>query len=321
MNKKIILLFPGQGSQYVGMDQLPRTLLGNAYVDSVWKDVLEVLHYDLQKIVTSGPAEELTLTQNTQPALVVTSYLYLQVLKTILKNKKIDLVLGHSLGEYSALLAADSLTLKDAVYITHLRGKFMQEAVPAGIGSMMAILKCPKNLIIEACNACSNSVEQVSIANDNSPEQVVISGHASACTKAVDWLQQNVKERFRFLPLQVSAPFHSNLMQTAAEKLTSALSKIPLQPNSIAYVSNFDAHLNQSATSPYQIKKNLIDQVCGTVKWVECSKHIKSDELMIEVGPGSVLSGLAKKILPGCNVVSMDQNNGLEVINSFLVTP
>ena len=318
MKKNLVLLFPGQGSQYVGMDQLPKAILGDSFVNTIWEQINTHLGYDLQSLVTKGPLEELTLTQNTQPALVVTSYLYYEVLKTVLNNKSIDLVLGHSLGEYSALLCAGSFTLPDAAYITHLRGQFMQEAVAPGVGAMYAILKCPRTAITEACRLSSKTHEVVEIANDNSPEQVVISGHASACQKAVEWLQQNVKERFRAVPLQVSAPFHSSLMQPAADKLARALSDMSIIPNQIAYFSNINAHCNVVGSSSIQIKKNLIDQVCGTVQWVECIRPIPPESFMVEVGPGNVLSGLVKKIIPGCNVISMDQDQGLESIHGFL---
>ncbi len=163
MKKRIVLLFPGQGSQCVGMDNLPRSILGNTYVDHLWNQIDAKLGYHLSSIVTQGPLENLTLTQNTQPALVATSYMYYEALKTVLKDNTLDLVLGHSLGEYSALLCAKSFSLTDGVYITHLRGKYMQEAVPSGIGAMIAILKCPKHYILEACLQCSTPTELVSL--------------------------------------------------------------------------------------------------------------------------------------------------------------
>jgi [acyl-carrier-protein] S-malonyltransferase len=320
MKKKVVLLFPGQGSQYVGMDKFPRNHLGDEFVDNIWKQVNNKLGYDLRSIVTNGPLDKLTLTENTQPALVVTSYLYFQVLKKLLKDHSIDLVLGHSLGEYTALLCANTFTLNNAAYITHLRGKFMQEAVPAGKGAMFAILKCPKDLIKKACEMASTDQEQVSMANDNSLEQVVISGHAVACQKAVDWLQANVQERFRAIPLQVSAPFHSQLMKPAEEKLQPYLKQLSLQPNQYDYISNVDAVLNLKESSPGIIQEKLLQQICGTVQWVDSLKQLKPEDVIIEVGPGSVLSGLVKKTLTGANPIYLDQDNSLEQIRNLINT-
>lgn len=318
MHKKLILAFPGQGSQYIGMNKIPRSILGDSFVDEIWEQVNDALAYDLKSIVEAGPAEALTLTQNTQPALVVTSFLFLQIFKKNFPYLDIDLVLGHSLGEYSALLTADVFNLNDCVKITHLRGKFMQQAVPAGVGSMVAILKCAKDSIIAACQFASTESERVSIANDNSPEQVVISGHKVACDKAVEWLQTNVKERFRAIPLQVSAPFHSPLMQSAAEKLNIALNDSKINFNKIAYVSNVDAVINPTKTETQLIQKKLVGQVCGTVKWVDCCFKIEQPAFILEVGPGAVLSGLIKKIHPNSSPFSMDQENCLNLLNSYL---
>lgn len=321
MKKNLILVFPGQGSQYVGMDKIPRNILGDIFVDNVWNEVNETLGYDLKTTVTKGPIEELTLTQNTQPALVTISYLYYNILKSLSKNfERVHMVLGHSLGEYSALLAAGVFDFKDCIKITHLRGKYMQEAVPAGLGAMYAILKCSKNSILEACQyASSQNLGLVSIANDNSPEQVVISGHKSACEKAVEWLQTNVKERFRAMPLQVSAPFHSSLMKPAAEKLQMALNDLNLHPAHFNYVSNIDAKVNLTHTENNIIKNKLVNQVCGTVKWVESCMHLQDQDVVIEVGPGAVLCGLIKKIHPNIKTFSMDQENFLSQLDSYLI--
>ena len=319
MNKKLILAFPGQGSQYIGMNKIPRSILGDKFVDDTWEQVNDALGYDLKTIVEAGPADQLTLTQNTQPALVVTSYLFFEIFKQNFPNQKIDLVLGHSLGEYSALLAAGVFNLSDGVKITHLRGKYMQEAVPAGLGSMIAILKCPKDQVKHACEIASTETEKVTIANDNSPEQVVISGHASACNKAVEWLQANVKERFRAIPLQVSAPFHSPLMAPAAEKLKAALNNIKLNSNQFSYVSNVDASVNLEQTQVQIIRNKLVSQVCGTVKWVDCCFKMIEPAHILEVGPGAVLAGLIKKIHLESKVFSMDQENCLSLLTSYLV--
>lgn len=318
MQKKLILVFPGQGSQYLQMDKVPRAILGDRLVDEIWEEVCDELKYDLKKIVNIGPSAELTLTQNTQPALIVASHLFQKVLNSI-SNHPVDLVLGHSLGEYSALLCAQSLTLKDAVKITHLRGLYMQEAVAPGLGSMIAILKCPKDYIISACEAVSNESEQVNIANDNSPDQVVISGNVQACNNAVEWLQNNVKEKIRSIPLQVSAPFHSMLMKPAAEKLKLALDKIEIRPNQLPYVSNVDAEINPMYTASLIIKKKLVTQVCGTVKWVDSCRHISEQDKVIEVGAGSVLGGLIKKIHPNLMTLSMDKETCLNDLKNYLI--
>lgn len=323
MGRNIVLLFPGQGSQYVKMDQVAKDVLGNDYVQKQWESINDKLQINLHGFVKDGPLEQLTLTQHAQPSLVVTSILMLEAFYKIIdsienKNFSITHVLGHSLGEFSALVAAGVMSLSDAAYITFLRGKFMQEAVAPGVGAMVALLKCPLNSIELACHEASDEKLKVSIANYNSPEQVVISGHSEAVSKAVSLLEKNVTQRFRSIPLQVSAPFHSCLMKPAELALSPYIDSIAMKTNEISYISNVDAMINPPHTSTLSIKEKLKKQICHAVEWVKSIEHFSEDTLFIEVGPGSVLSGLCKKIIPACKIYTMDKTDSASELRHFL---
>ena len=257
---KVTLLFPGQGAQYVGMgNNLKETEFYNYF-----KKADEILKYSISDIAANGPDDQLKLTENTQPAIVTHSVALFEKLKPILAKKNIEIaqVLGHSVGEYAALVAAGVLKFEDAVKAVHLRGKYMQEAVPVGQGKMIAILKLDGDIVKEACRKASTADSQVMPANFNDPKQIVISGHAEACDQAVKWLEENVKERFGAIPLQVSAPFHSALMKPAAEKMTAVLSDIKFEANTIPYIANIDAKKYNNGTDIELIRQNLIDQIC-----------------------------------------------------------
>lgn len=324
MRKNIVLLFPGQGSQYVGMDLIAQEILGYDYVQNIWNEINTKLGFNLQKIVHDGPIHQLTLTQHAQPSLVVTSCLMLEVFYKVYnsinaENFYISNVLGHSLGEYSALVAAGSLKLVDAAHITFLRGKFMQEAVAPGKGAMVAILKCPIELISKACAQASESDSKASIANLNSTDQVVISGHKEAVDRAINWLEKNVTDRLRAIELQVSAPFHSELMKPAELSLAPFLDTLEMCPNKISYVSNIDGVINPAETPTHLIKNKLKKQICATVEWVKSIQNFSSETLFIEVGAGSVLSGLSKKIIPSCKIYNMDTQGSDIGLKDFLL--
>ncbi len=238
--KSVTLLFPGQGSQYVGMGNNIRSF---SECDKIFQQADQALDFKISELCKNGPEDQLKLTEYTQPAIVTHSIALFQKLKQILeqKNIKIERVLGHSVGEYSALVAAKALSFSDAVKAVHLRGKYMQEAVPAGEGKMFAILRVPQEWVEQACQASSTDKEQVMCANFNDPTQIVISGHTKAAEKAVAWLKDNYEGKQMAKELPVSAPFHSSLMEPAAQKLKSFLETIEMKSNEIAYVANIDA--------------------------------------------------------------------------------
>lgn len=315
MSKKITLVFPGQGSQYVGMGNNLKDSPAYEYFNRADK----VLNFSLSELCNAGPAEELKLTKFTQPAIVTHSIALFSNLKKILAEKEITIerVLGHSVGEYSALVAAGSLSFEDAVKAVHLRGQYMQKAVPAGKGSMYAILKCPQEKILEACEQASTEDEKVQPANFNEPNQIVISGHKEACERAVTWLGENITGRLRALELPVSAPFHSTLMLPAEEKMAETLNSLEFKPNGVEYIANIDAQTYAEGTEAQIIKDNLIKQICGSVLWTQSMQSIPEGSIIIEVGPGKVLSGLAKKINRDFKILSLDNDDAWEEVKNL----
>ncbi len=276
---KTAFVFPGQGAQSVGMGKD----LAEKYLDRA----NQILGFDLKKICFEGPEEELKKTQITQPAILTVSIAALEKLQT--SNFKPVSVAGHSLGEYSALVAAGAIKFEDAVKIVHLRGKFMQEAVPLGEGAMAAIIGVDNNKIKEICEQTTN----VWPANFNSPGQVVISGKKESVAAAGEKLKQAGAKRV--IPLAVSAPFHCPLMQPAADKLKIELDKIGVKDAQIPVVANVTANY---VTSASEIRDLLIKQVTSPVLWEDSVKRMIGDGIsnFVEVGPGKVLSGLIKKI-------------------------
>ena len=312
MAKSVTLLFPGQGSQYVGM--------GKDLDHSLFDKGNEILGYDLKKLMHEGPEEELKLTHNTQPAILKHSITILNHLLPILEkhNIKIERVLGHSVGEYAALVAAGVLSPYDAIQAVHLRGKFMQEAVPVGLGKMFAILKVPAAVVELACKTVSTTNSEVMPANFNDPSQIVISGESLACLRAVAWLEENFKEPHRAMELNVSAPFHSSLMKPAAEKLKDAFSKFTWHANKIPYIANIDAIEYPIGTNPEIIINNLYHQAYGPVLWTQSIEKLASDTLCLEVGPGKVLMGLVRKINKDIKVITLDKESAFLDLDQFL---
>ncbi len=309
---KITVVFPGQGTQYVGM--------GKVFADlTFFERANSATGYDLKKLMLEGPAEELKLTENTQPAIVAHSLMLFDRLAELLRNKNmtIERVLGHSVGEYAALAAAGALTFEEAVRAVHFRGKYMQEAVPAGKGTMYAILKQDAAIIREACLGASTEQEEVSPANFNEPSQIVISGDKNACQRAIRLMEEKTGERVKAIELQVSAPFHCALMKPAELKLRSVLDGIRFQAPTTAYVANVDAQEYAPGTAPEILKENLLKQVCGSVLWTQSIQGLPNETVIIECGPGKVLAGLIKKINPNLKVISLDTETGFSEVEAL----
>jgi [acyl-carrier-protein] S-malonyltransferase len=309
---KVTVVFPGQGTQYVGMGTV---FSGHAHFASA----NSATGYNLEKLMLEGPAEDLKLTENTQPAIVTHSLIMFEKLKSILERKdiKIERVLGHSVGEYAALAAAGVIDFSDAVRAVHYRGKYMQESVPQGKGTMYAILKQSEATIREACEAASNSEESVSPANFNEPNQIVISGDKVACETAIRLMGEKTNDRVKAIELQVSAPFHCALMKPAEIKLKSVLDKINFNSLKVPYIANVDAHEYGTDTNPALIKENLLKQVCGSVLWTQSIQKLSDETIIIECGPGKVLAGLIKKINPNLKVISLDNETGFSEVEAL----
>ena len=279
---KIAFVFPGQGSQAVGM--------GKNFAEDYLNKASQVLGFDLLKICFEGPEDELKKTQISQPAILTVSIAAMNILKD--KGVIADYVAGHSLGEYSALVAAGALNFDDAVKLVNLRGIFMQDAVPLGVGAMSAVLNLPYEKVLDCCKK-AQAIGVVELANFNSPDQIVISGAREAVDEAGRLCKEAGAKRVISLP--VSAPFHCSLMKPAAEKLKIELGKVAIKDADIPVIANIDANTEISAD---QIKANLYKQVVGSVLWVDSVKKMINLGVttFIEVGPGKVLSGLIKKI-------------------------
>ncbi|HLW55902.1 MAG TPA: ACP S-malonyltransferase [Bacteriovoracaceae bacterium] len=308
---KAIIVFPGQGTQYVGM--------GKDFDQSYFDRANLAVGYDLKSIMLEGPAETLKLTENTQPAIVAHSLMLWDKLQPLLESKgiSVDKVLGHSVGEYAALAAAGVLTFEDAVRAVHFRGKFMQEAVPAGKGTMYAILKQDQDTIVKACKMASNTDESVQPANFNEPNQVVISGDRTACEAAIKHMEEISGGRVKAIELQVSAPFHCALMKPAEEKLEKVLRELKFNAPKFSYIANIDAQEYAAGTETETIIKNLLKQVCGSVLWTQSIQSLQDDALVIECGPGKVLNGLIKKINPNIKVISLDTETGFAEVEAL----
>lgn len=286
--KKYAAVFPGQGSQSVGMFA---DFMDNEIVAKTYEEANAALGYDLKDITLNGPEAELNKTEVTQPAILTASVAAYRVLEA--KGFKPEAVAGHSLGEYSALVAAGVISFADAVKLVRLRGKAMQEAVPAGVGAMAAVLGLEDQVIVDVCNEVSTEDDKVWAANFNTPGQVVISGNKGAVDRALE--QFTAKGAKRVVPLAVSAPSHCPLMQKAADVLKAELSKIQINDASIPVYVNV---LAKPLTKKEEIIDALVKQLTMPVRWVETVNQLKADgvEALIEVGPNKVLCGLNRRI-------------------------
>lgn len=289
-NKSLAFVFPGQGSQSVGMVNA----LAAQYplVQETFRQASEVLGYDLMALVREGPEDTLNSTEKTQPALLTAGYATWRV--WLEKGGPLpSLMAGHSLGEYTALVCSGSLAFTDAVSLVADRGSFMQGAVSAGTGAMAAILGLDDAVIVEICNKVSTDNETVAAANFNSTGQVVIAGHTDAVKRAVEEAGAAGARRSVILP--VSVPSHCSLMQPAAEQLAARLSDIPIDAGTIPVIHNVDAATKSSGTA---IKQALVDQLSRPVRWVDTIGVMAKQgaKQIVECGPGKVLCGLIKRI-------------------------
>ncbi|RMH81301.1 MAG: [acyl-carrier-protein] S-malonyltransferase [Acidobacteria bacterium] len=307
---RIAYLFPGQGSQYVGMGYDFYKEFHQAA--DVFHSAETALRYDLTDIIFKGPEEELNKTANTQPAILTVSLAIYEVLR----SKGLPepyLVAGHSLGEYTALCAVGGVELFEAVRLAHLRGKYMQEAVPEGKGAMAAVLKLPPEKVEEACRL-AQEVGLVEPANYNSPEQTVISGERSAVERA----SQIAKDMGgKVIPLKVSVPSHCSLMKSAADAFRLKLAQTPIKNLSVPLVQNYTA---REHTMAQEIRENLYRQIFSPVRWYQSVLYMveKGVDTFVEIGPKNVLSKLVQQTVSHVRVFNVEKVEDVERVLSVL---
>ena len=304
-NPNLAFVFPGQGSQSIGM--MNGLLELNPDIKELFNAASDVLSYDLLEIITSGPEEKLNQTEITQPALLATAYATWLTIKKHSDVKPVILA-GHSLGEYVALLCADVFSFENAIALVAERGRCMQKAVPAGVGAMAAILGLDDNDVIQICSEVAKD-EIVSAANFNSPGQIVIAGNKAAVERAIEAMKEAGAKRALLLP--VSVPSHCMLMKQAAEEFESSLNNIAFNNAEIPVLQNVDAKSKQSSSD---IKAALLQQLYMPVRWVESVNTMKESGVtkIIECGPGKVLSGLIKRIDRSFDIFAVQDKATLE---------
>ena len=303
------ILFPGQGSQIVGMGS---EFYNNfSSVKEIFNSADEKLNFKLSKIILEGPEDQLKLTQNTQPAILTVSYAIFKILKEEFNYnfENTKYFAGHSLGEYSALLCAGSLSFEDALYLLFERGKSMQEAVPVGKGGMLAVLGS-ENEEIEDCIKKIKSKGVCEIANDNAPGQIIVSGNIELIQELQNILKENKKKS---IMLPVSAPFHCSLMNAAATNMKSKIENVNFTKPNYEIITNVSA---SPTNDPVKIKKLLVEQIYSKVRWRESILYMANQNITeyLEIGPGKVLTGLVKRILPSANSSSI---NSIEDIKNI----
>lgn len=307
MKPRVAYVFPGQGSQYAGMGRELAARYPAAR--EVFAEADEALGFSLSQLCFAGPAEQLQLTENTQPAILATSIAALRALEAEGLPAP-DFVAGHSLGEYSALVAAGAITLRAAVRIVRDRGRYMQEAVPVGVGAMAAILGLGAEEVRAGCAEGLREGEVCAPANLNSPGQVVIAGHAAAVDRAIESLK--ARGARRAIKLQVSAPFHSALMRPAAEKLAARLAEEEFRDLAVPLVTNVDVAVIEAGA---EAKESLVRQVSSPVRWQEIVERLTGREEVtefLEIGPGKVLSGLIRQTAREARCTNVEDTATLE---------
>lgn len=310
-------LFPGQGSQYPGMSQ---ALLEHfPYCKIFYEEASDALKTDLLKLCHEGPSEELQLTQNAQPALLVTSFSWFQVLQKELSFSPAAAA-GHSLGEYSALACAQAIELSAAVSLVRKRGELMQKAVPVGVGKMVAVIGLADEVISQICESSTQGPSSLVVAaNFNAPSQVVVAGHASAvdrfCQLASDTSKPEWKAR-KLIPLNVSAPFHCPLMTPTAQAFEHSLQEVSWSDPVFPVVSNLDAQMRNTGS----LVPLLRDQIDHPVLWTKCLQTLHKNNIahFVELGPSRVLAGLVKRTLENTPVFSLDSIDDFKKFELFL---
>jgi [acyl-carrier-protein] S-malonyltransferase len=309
---KVAWVFPGQGSQSVGMGR--EIFEASAAARDVLAKADQALAEPLSKLIAEGPEDTLTLTANTQPAIVTVSCAVLAAMRERIPSLGAPaFAAGHSLGEYSALVAASSLALEDAVRLVRARGRAMQEAVPPGEGAMAAIMGLDPDKVEDVCKRAAQG-EVVSPANFNAPGQVVIAGHAAAVARARELASA---DKGKAIPLKVSAPFHCALMAPAGRVVASELDRVNVNALAFPVVANVDAKPN---TDPTRVKDLLVRQVDGPVRWEATIRLMANEGVthILEIGPGKVLAGLIKRISKDLKVLSVGDAGSLGEVAAFL---
>jgi len=304
---KRAFIFPGQGSQYAGMG---KNLADNFKIaKDTFAEADDALGFHLSALCFNGPEDDLKLTMNTQPAILATSIATLRVVQSE-TDITADFLAGHSLGEFSALVASGTLNFTDALRTVRFRGKFMQEAVPVGIGAMAAILSVEEDVLAEICREAAQG-EVVSPANFNSPGQIVIAGHATAVNRAIELAKSRGFRKAMLLP--VSAPFHSALMVPAGERLAEVLQQVHLSDMKTPVVTNVEATQNLDST---RVRELLVAQVSAPVKWDASIREMirLGVTSFLEIGPGKVLSGLVKRIDKEVVTANIEDSAGLKAL-------
>ncbi|OEH85778.1 [acyl-carrier-protein] S-malonyltransferase [Desulfuribacillus stibiiarsenatis] len=310
---KVAFVFPGQGSQTIGMGK--EFIENISIAQELFEKADEVLGFSLTQLCLEGPEEDLKKTYNTQPALLTASIAALYAMEAMGLHVKPDYVAGHSLGEYSALVAAKGLKFEDAVQLVRKRGQAMEEAVPQGQGAMSAIMGMDRELLHQICEEVSNDGHFVQLANINCPGQIVISGHVDAVQEAGE--KAKAQGARKVIPLVVSGPFHSKLMVPAQLKLKEEIAQLTVEDLQTPLVANVTAN---AVTKSEQVRELLVEQVTSSVLWEDSILYLiqQGVDTFIEIGPGKVLSGLIKKIDRSVQVFNIEDMASLQVTKQGL---